>query len=130
MTKEAAVHKIPADFRKAIDSDAKVKDAWADITPLARNEWTCPHTCFAIVSRYTMRTWFICIYSKANGMETCILAPQMTWGEDLPNTTMEGVHQRNLERHLSYGIMKRITTRVTLDTVNRHSRKMAMLLHN
>ena len=36
-----ALHKIPADLRKAIDSDPKVKDVWADITPLARNEWAC-----------------------------------------------------------------------------------------
>ena len=36
-----AVHKLPADFRKAIASDSRVKDVWADITPLARNEWIC-----------------------------------------------------------------------------------------
>ncbi len=35
------VHKLPADFRKAIESSAAVKGAWADITPLARNEWIC-----------------------------------------------------------------------------------------
>lgn len=35
------VHRIPADFRKAIDGDAVVKNVWADITPLARNEWIC-----------------------------------------------------------------------------------------
>jgi uncharacterized protein YdeI (YjbR/CyaY-like superfamily) len=35
------VHKLPADFRKAIDADAKVKGVWDDITPLARNEWIC-----------------------------------------------------------------------------------------
>ena len=35
------VHTMPADFRKAIDSDPIVKDVWADITPLARNEWLC-----------------------------------------------------------------------------------------
>ena len=35
------VHKMPADFRKAIASDFVVKDVWADITPLARNEWIC-----------------------------------------------------------------------------------------
>lgn len=34
-------HKIPADFHKAIQSDAKIKEVWADITPLARNEWIC-----------------------------------------------------------------------------------------
>ena len=39
--KKEAVHKIPADFRKAIGSDPRVKDVWADITPLARNEWLC-----------------------------------------------------------------------------------------
>jgi len=35
------VHKMPTDFRKAIDSDSVVKSLWADITPLARNEWIC-----------------------------------------------------------------------------------------
>lgn len=35
------VHKLPMDFRKAIESDPKVKSLWADITPLARNEWIC-----------------------------------------------------------------------------------------
>ena len=34
-------HKIPTDFRKAIESNVIVKKAWADITPLARNEWIC-----------------------------------------------------------------------------------------
>lgn len=35
------IHELPADFRKAIESSAAVKDLWADITPLARNEWIC-----------------------------------------------------------------------------------------
>jgi hypothetical protein len=35
------VHRLPADFRKAIESDPTVKEVWADITPLARNEWIC-----------------------------------------------------------------------------------------
>ena len=35
------MHKIPADFRKVIESDPKVKSLWSDITPLARNEWIC-----------------------------------------------------------------------------------------
>lgn len=34
-------HKIPLDFRKAIDSDSNAKKLWEDITPLARNEWIC-----------------------------------------------------------------------------------------
>lgn len=35
-------HQLPSDFRKAIESDTKVKDIWEDIiTPLARNEWIC-----------------------------------------------------------------------------------------
>ncbi|MEK7660370.1 MAG: YdeI/OmpD-associated family protein [Patescibacteria group bacterium] len=34
-------HTIPDDFRKAIETDAKVKNVWSDITPLARNEWIC-----------------------------------------------------------------------------------------
>jgi len=40
-TDSGAMHKIPADLREAIQSDAVVKDVWADITPLARNEWIC-----------------------------------------------------------------------------------------
>jgi uncharacterized protein YdeI (YjbR/CyaY-like superfamily) len=35
------VHKLPADFRKAIESNAAAKSVWTDITPLARNEWIC-----------------------------------------------------------------------------------------
>jgi len=38
---KSAMHKLPPDFRKAIDSDAAAKSLWADITPLARNEWIC-----------------------------------------------------------------------------------------
>lgn len=34
-------HKMPMDFHKAINSDPVVKSVWADITPLARNEWIC-----------------------------------------------------------------------------------------
>lgn len=36
-----AIHKMPIDFRKAIESDSTVKKVWMDITPLARNEWIC-----------------------------------------------------------------------------------------
>ena len=32
---------MPADFCKAIESDPKVKNVWADITSLAKNEWIC-----------------------------------------------------------------------------------------
>lgn len=35
------VHKMPADFKKAILSSDKVTALWHDITPLARNEWIC-----------------------------------------------------------------------------------------
>lgn len=35
------VHRLPADFRKAIASNPKVQNVWMDITPLARNEWIC-----------------------------------------------------------------------------------------
>jgi len=38
---DGTVHKLPADFRRAIESNAAAKDLWADITPLARNEWIC-----------------------------------------------------------------------------------------
>ena len=35
------VHKVPADLRKALASSSLVRDAWDDLTPLARNEWIC-----------------------------------------------------------------------------------------
>ncbi len=35
------VHRLPKDFGAAIASDAVVRLVWADITPLARNEWIC-----------------------------------------------------------------------------------------
>lgn len=38
---DGVVHKMPKDFSKAILGDKKVTDVWADITPLARNEWIC-----------------------------------------------------------------------------------------
>lgn len=41
MTKKEMVHKLPADFGRAIDSDPQVRAVWVDITPLARNEWIC-----------------------------------------------------------------------------------------
>jgi uncharacterized protein YdeI (YjbR/CyaY-like superfamily) len=34
-------HKTPMDFGKAIKADPVVKKVWADITPIARNEWNC-----------------------------------------------------------------------------------------
>jgi uncharacterized protein YdeI (YjbR/CyaY-like superfamily) len=36
-----ALHKLPADLRKALLSAPASKAAWEDITPLARNEWIC-----------------------------------------------------------------------------------------
>ena len=36
-----AVHKLPADLRKAIYSNKKTLAVWNDITPLAKNEWIC-----------------------------------------------------------------------------------------
>jgi uncharacterized protein YdeI (YjbR/CyaY-like superfamily) len=35
------VHKLPVEFRKAIEANAAAKSVWTDITPLARNEWIC-----------------------------------------------------------------------------------------
>src|SRR5262245_8254799 len=35
------VHKLPADFQKAIESNAAAKSLWTDISALARNEWIC-----------------------------------------------------------------------------------------
>lgn len=38
---EGVVHEIPPDLRKALTSHSQARDAWNDITPLARNEWIC-----------------------------------------------------------------------------------------
>jgi uncharacterized protein YdeI (YjbR/CyaY-like superfamily) len=35
------VHDLPQDFETALKSDAQALATWADITPLARNEWIC-----------------------------------------------------------------------------------------
>jgi uncharacterized protein YdeI (YjbR/CyaY-like superfamily) len=35
------VHKVPVDLRKALSSSSDMRDAWNDLTPLARNEWIC-----------------------------------------------------------------------------------------
>ena len=35
------VHQVPADLRKALTTDPNVREAWNDLTPLARNEWIC-----------------------------------------------------------------------------------------
>lgn len=35
------VHKLPEDFKKAIETSQIVRALWGDITPLARNEWIC-----------------------------------------------------------------------------------------
>lgn len=35
------VHRLPADLRQGIESDPVALSLWADITPLARNEWIC-----------------------------------------------------------------------------------------
>ena len=38
---DGIVHKLPGDFRRAIEFDSVAKSLWSDITPLARNEWIC-----------------------------------------------------------------------------------------
>lgn len=35
------VHPMPDDLRTALVADATAHDAWLDLTPLARNEFTC-----------------------------------------------------------------------------------------
>lgn len=35
------VHVIPKDLCKTLQSNLDVKEAWNDLTPLARNEWIC-----------------------------------------------------------------------------------------
>lgn len=34
-------HKTPPDLQKALDSSKSMREAWNDITSLARNEWIC-----------------------------------------------------------------------------------------
>jgi uncharacterized protein YdeI (YjbR/CyaY-like superfamily) len=38
---DGTVHKLPADFRRALAADATARNLWAGFTPLARNEWIC-----------------------------------------------------------------------------------------
>ena len=38
---DGVVHKVPTDLRKVLTTSLKAKEAWEDITPLARNEWIC-----------------------------------------------------------------------------------------
>lgn len=35
------VHNVPKDLRKVLLSSEAMRDAWNDLTPLARNEWIC-----------------------------------------------------------------------------------------
>jgi uncharacterized protein YdeI (YjbR/CyaY-like superfamily) len=35
------IHRMPPDLRQALKRDAKARETWLDITPLARNEWIC-----------------------------------------------------------------------------------------
>lgn len=35
------VHELPDDLRDALAEAPAARQAWADITPLARNEWIC-----------------------------------------------------------------------------------------
>ncbi|MCT1807161.1 YdeI/OmpD-associated family protein [Dermabacter hominis] len=36
-----AVHALPTDLAEALESDQVAREAWLDITPLARNEFIC-----------------------------------------------------------------------------------------
>ncbi len=38
---DGVVHKMPADLRKVLEASEEASMLWADITPLARNEWIC-----------------------------------------------------------------------------------------
>lgn len=35
------MHKLPNDFKGAIEKNEKASFTWQDITPLAKNEWIC-----------------------------------------------------------------------------------------
>lgn len=41
ITATGALHKMPTDLRKAVASAPSAQKVWANITPLARNEWVC-----------------------------------------------------------------------------------------
>lgn len=44
MTKAIAggiVHKVPSDLRALLTANDDLRAVWADLTPLARNEWIC-----------------------------------------------------------------------------------------
>jgi uncharacterized protein YdeI (YjbR/CyaY-like superfamily) len=36
-----SIHKMPSELKKALSSVPKAREAWEDITPLARNEFIC-----------------------------------------------------------------------------------------
>lgn len=38
---DSSAHKLPADLKKALESNQTTLEAWNSITPLARNEWIC-----------------------------------------------------------------------------------------
>ncbi len=38
---DGVVHDLPADLRETLTSNPESRDAWEDITPLARNEFIC-----------------------------------------------------------------------------------------
>jgi uncharacterized protein YdeI (YjbR/CyaY-like superfamily) len=35
------VHELPTDLAAALQANARARTTWADLTPLARNEWIC-----------------------------------------------------------------------------------------
>lgn len=35
------VHKVPSDLRAVLTANSDLNVTWADLTPLARNEWIC-----------------------------------------------------------------------------------------
>jgi uncharacterized protein YdeI (YjbR/CyaY-like superfamily) len=39
--KTETLHRLPADFKKAIRSSPQAFALWQNITPLAKNEWIC-----------------------------------------------------------------------------------------
>ena len=38
---DGVVHDIPPDLRNILSSSSALREAWNDLTPLARNEWIC-----------------------------------------------------------------------------------------
>jgi uncharacterized protein YdeI (YjbR/CyaY-like superfamily) len=65
------VHDLPDDLRQALSADAQVLAAWADITPLARNEFICWITSAKKADTRTKRVLWACDSLKQGKRRPC-----------------------------------------------------------